>query len=153
MEQIHLERLRVGAKAALPRYVAESAEATSYLDHQLDSLVYALRSEVLGHKQAEDTVTDTATLSVTASVEVPTSTWQMFKRTHQGSWWLGWMVRRRPVRVSTVSKTETKTATLTATWKGYAKFPDAAVRYPDSLGSPVMVSYVDHGISYRRDAE
>ena len=54
------------------------------------------------------------------SHDFPATTWQMFKRTHENSWWLGWLVRRRPV--------------MYTTWTGHADVKvDRYLGYPDAV--------------------
>lgn len=60
----------------------------------------------------------------------PASTWQMFKHSNRGTWWLGWLVRRRPV----VEVLEHHTLTVEV---------DRAIYYPDLIvkeaGRPLIV--------------
>lgn len=54
-------------------------------------LYHSVEGFVLEEKLAKEVYRDTA------YNQIPTSSWQMFKDEHQDSWWLGWLVRRRPV--------------------------------------------------------
>lgn len=57
-------------------------------------LVFArLKAYVLTHQLAEHGVTRSRT------VEWPATPWQHFKKRHAESWWLRWLVARRPVRM------------------------------------------------------
>lgn len=60
----------------------------------------------------------------------PRSTWQMFKTTHVESWWLGWLVRRRPVELHY----EVKDVKIKV--DRYLKYPEAKVEFKD-LGHPI----------------
>jgi len=74
-----------------------------------------LRATMLGKKLPPHTVTESRDFHV----DVFDTPWQHFKANHSESWWLGWLVRRRPVRTRRV----THTATLVATWDQFVGFP------------------------------
>lgn len=68
---------------------------------------------------------------VTWRVSQPTTSWQMFKQEHEKSWWLGWLVRRHPVKMKVLKHTET------FSFDRYAMFPHASISRPD-LGQPYI---------------
>jgi hypothetical protein len=65
----------------------------------------------------------------------PATTWDMYKHTHADSWWLGWLVRRRPARCKQYSQL----ATIEV--ERYAAYPDATVEFPH-LGKPVPIELI-----------
>lgn len=130
-DRVMLERLQVAACMELSPSVAASVS----LDTTTDMLTGNLIARICAYVQAQRLVTDTATESREVVVETPATTWQMFKATHASSWWLGWLVHRRPVRLTA----HRREVTLTATWVGYATFPDSTIVLDDKrLGSPVF---------------
>lgn len=135
------ERL-VRARAAVGPAMRETLSLETYEDRVLGSLVYQLTARVQSQQLAEATVRE----STTVCFEHPTSTWQMFKSRHASSWWLGWLVRRRPVW----NATETKTVALVATWTGWATFPDSSLAIADDrLGKVVYQLESGHRWEHR----
>ena len=61
----------------------------------------------------------------------PTSTWQTFKDNHNDSWWLRWLVRRRPVQWR--HETQTKVVLINR----YLGYPDAVIQSV-KLGKPFI---------------
>lgn len=66
----------------------------------------------------------------------PATTWQMFKATNQGKWWLRWLVRRKPV------KTLTFTEAVEIEVKRYLAYPQAVINSA-RLGKPIIFEQVD----------
>lgn len=97
------EWLKLASHRRLPRGVfAEWSISDSHpVAFVRDEMILRLSAEVLGRKRGTKKFEDTKTLSV----KVPRSTWQMFKMRNAGSWWLGWLVARRPVQYDVVEKT------------------------------------------------
>lgn len=60
----------------------------------------------------------------------PQTTWQMFKHTHRDSWWLKWLVMRKPV-VYAVDKQN-----VTVEVDHNYIYPEANLPYRQSLGRP-----------------
>lgn len=114
-----LEHLKVGARYVTDRAVLE--DHPDYIAYAHEGVVTSLTSYVLADHIASDTYT------AREMFEAPRSTWQMFKRTHAESWWLGWLVRWHPVE----NATETRLVSVQV--KRYLTYPDAAIRTP-SLG-------------------
>lgn len=124
MEQVAVERLRIG----LDTYVSRNAVVHFEEDVLLNGFKAGLRSEVLAQEL------DSRQTSRTVAFEMPTSSWQMFKREHEGSWWLGWLVRRRPAR------TKTHTTTVTLEVDAFAIYPDARIALPEcDFGKPFLI--------------
>ena len=133
---VTLERLRVAAHSRVGEAVLASMRLDSGLDPFSRGLAYTLTAEVLAQKLADETVMDRQRMTVM----YPDSPWQMFKNNHDVSWWLRWLVRRRPVRWHT----QERAVTLHARWTGYAKFPQASIVVADDrLGRPVYFSQVE----------
>ena len=60
----------------------------------------------------------------------PSSTWQMFKRTHEKAWWMRWFVKRYPVdEVNDVQEVGIEV-------KRYASYPEADIPI-HRLGRPI----------------
>lgn len=124
-EKVVLEQMRVAASTSVARPVLEQATLNSWVDPLVDSLVARLESYVLADKTVGDS------LSVALVLTFPTSPWQFFKQRHAESWWLGWLVRRRPVR------TERHADTRVVTFERYNTYPEATIRVRE-LGRPVV---------------
>jgi hypothetical protein len=129
-EQIALDRLKIGVSRHIPRYILDNGELGFWVEGMSDTVVSHFRSEVLAHTFS----TETAEKQV--RFQVPASWWQAFKATYALTWWLSWLVDRRPVRY----RTEAKTAHFRVATQ--AIFPDATVRYPKELGNPVVIRRV-----------
>lgn len=92
-------------------------------------------AHVLSHRIAEATQSTT----VTMGLDFPASPWQFFKQRHADSWWLGWLVRRRPVR----TQRQTKSKRVTLTIDRFHEFPEAKVVVPpESFGRPYVCDMV-----------
>jgi len=114
-----LEQRQVGAT------VRQSMRFETREDHLHGELERRISAYVLTDHVADDTFT-----AVTRA-EWPASTWQMFKHRHVASWWLGWLVRRRPVRMQVeVQHVEVEVSR-------YLGYPEADLRLPE-LGRPVI---------------
>ena len=107
--------------------VAESlnVDVDMFSSRMAGDLVVRMTSEVLAERLLSETQ------EATFHMAFPSSPWQHFKRDHAETWWLGWIVRRRPV------KNEIQTHTRSVTFTRYAKFPHASISLPE-LGSPVI---------------
>lgn len=108
-------------------YLAESATVDVWKD-ELNHTVTRLMAEVM-----TEHIVDLQEVSVSASVEFPHSPWQFFKQNHASSWWLGWLVRRRPV----VLDTKTNTNTAMVEFHRTTKFPHSS-NIPSTLGQPYI---------------
>lgn len=117
-------------KVAMQHAVSRRARLEVHEDQILGQLVYRLEDYVL----AEKLVGDTKTVHCLSAWEVPTSTWQYFKQRHAESWWLGWLVRRRPV----VLDHELQERDHEVTFERYATYPESILELPE-LGRPVIV--------------
>lgn len=106
-----LERLRMYRKMQIP------GDMMVYLDFDVDFNNWRLSFEkdLLADRVAEDSYTKTV-----AFIR-PKTTWQMFKHTHAGSWWLAWLVSRRPVEYEQTS------VDVTVEVKRYLTYPDMAI--------------------------
>lgn len=118
---------------AMPPGVAGvSAAASDSYDFVFDRLFVRLKAYVLTHQLAEHSVSRQRTVSW------PASPWQHWKHRHAGSWWLRWLVERRPVRLQyeTVDFQEAWTELAAYPWQTYLPpFPE--------LGRPNRVVLTD----------
>lgn len=92
-------------------------------------------AKVLSHRIAEATQSTT----VAMGLDFPASPWQFFKQRHVDSWWLGWLVRRRPVRTQRFSKSKRVTLTIDR----FHEFPEANIVVPpERFGKPYLYDAV-----------
>lgn len=129
-EQVLLERVRVGARVSASNYVlANLRDVNAWQEHLADAVVHEFSSEVLAQRL------DTRTVDQRVEWEVPASWWQMFKATYALSWWLAWLVDRRPVRY------EVKHKFVSIKYGVDAIYPDARIRLPEeTFGRPFVVN-------------
>lgn len=92
-------------------------------------LMYRMEAMILSDTLARDTYTGTSVS------RWPATTWQMFKHTNEGTWWLGWLVRRRPVRMAN------DTHTVEVNVERCVLYPEANM-VPESFGRPVIYEQV-----------
>jgi hypothetical protein len=71
--------------------------------------------------------------------EVPTSSWQMWKKRHGHRWYARWLVRRRPVRYEPDPHGRGADAVCTFDLERYRTYPRAKFRLPDRFGPAVHV--------------
>lgn len=90
--------------------------ATEFVTRQL---LFNLRAFVLKYRLPGHTVTK----RVTVHWQAPASWWQHLKADYADSWWFGWFVRWRPVRM--VSRC--RSVRFRATWDDMAIYPWQAV--------------------------
>lgn len=144
VQKVILEQLRYGARERVGISVLEAMELNTFLDHATQSLVIQLATAVQAESICSERVEHTERVDFEAWVKqpVPASTWQYFKNQHATTWWLRWLVRRRPVRTVSLKhlgKTS-QPVTLAVTWEGYATFPNSNYVTPDArLGYPVYI--------------
>ena len=123
VEQCVLERMHCAASVVVTRLSAPWASAAILADQ----LVYRLEAEVLADRLVGDTKTAHGALFF------PASPWQFFKGKHSSSWWLGWLVRRRPVR------NDEHPYTATVTFERYATYPYSRLHPHPDLGRAVLL--------------
>lgn len=130
---LRLDVLPVRRSAGLGSFVDASAryETRGGFDPMsiVDRRLYRqLAADVLAHRLPPEQVVDTTRVVFKS----PASWWQMFKRDHTRSWWLAWLVRRRPV----VDTTTLRVITTTVDVQRFRTFPEADLPYPPHLGRP-----------------
>jgi hypothetical protein len=76
-------------------------------------------------------------MATTVTFEHPATTWQMFKSRHADSWWLRWLVDRRPVRMATQSRQATAILDIS----DYLAYPHQTRVIPE-MGSAVRVPVI-----------
>ena len=133
-EQFTLEWLKVGLQTRIPQTVMDTIEVRAWRDDMLDDMVFALRAKVLADQLPPEKITRRRDVSW----EVPASPWQHFKQHHANSWWLRWLVTRRPARLDT----HRKMVEFTVDLRRYRTYPEARVS-PAWLGRPVRAAVVD----------
>lgn len=121
IQKMALEQTKLGAT------IVQSLE---YEVHEDNWFQRALLHRLEAYALSEHLVTDRYVGE--RMFRTPATSWQMFKWEHAESWWLGWLVRRRPVRFSeqphhVVVEVERK-----------ALYPQANIAVPN-LGRPVII--------------
>lgn len=134
IDTVTLDWLKFNVSAALP---TTTVEARVHREDTLSHVVYSLTAHVLGR----NVPTAPVKVSKVFHWNIPASPWQAWKKRHADTWWAGWLVRLRPIRVHT----EVRIGELTVDAERHWTWPKAPAT-PDSLGSPVKVA------SYRRNA-
>jgi hypothetical protein len=118
-ERRTLETQKVGST------LRQSMQVNVEEDFVRQELIQRITAYVLSDHLAADEFTAYTTATW------PATTWQMFKSCHAGSWWLGWLVRRRPVRL------HTERQQVAVQVDRYLNYPEANLALP-SLGTPVV---------------
>lgn len=121
-----LEQRKVAVQLALSR------DAQMELDE--DFLGNKLLARMTSYVLAEQLVGDTKTIHCTKGYEFPSSPWQFYKQRHASSWWLGWLVARRPVR----TEKHYQDREHEVRFERYATYPESTLRAPE-LGRPVIM--------------
>lgn len=127
MNELVLDRLKVATQAAISNEALHNATFDTMPDYTANQMVMRLQAEVLSHKVAESTYT--------MSVPVPASPWQHWLHDHQGNAVVKLWIQRHPIRY------DKRSATVTLS-KSH-RFPNATIRYPESLGTVVVVEQGD----------
>lgn len=105
------------------------------LDGLLEDAAVELSSKVLAEQIGGERIAKSETVEHTFIVI--DGSFQRWKERHKESWWLGWLVRRRPVRH--IVRSVQQEVTLTVDVTDYATFPRANYREPpDVFGAPVF---------------
>ena len=115
----------------IQRTVIEKLKLAEDVDVEIEQGYLAERftAHLITYVLAEKLLSDTQ--DVMWHVRVPATSWQMFKQEHEFSWWLGWLVRRRPVKEKMLHHTDT------FTFDRYALFPHSSLSHP-YLGEPYI---------------
>lgn len=119
--------------ACLTRFGSEIfSEVRIHRDFMTDMFVMQARADLLSKKLPNRSYKATGQFST----DVPSSTWQMFKRTHCYSWWLKKFVQRYPVQV----RAEYRYGTVTMDLTDVVVYPwQTMVPKDKNLGLPVRV--------------
>lgn len=132
VESFTLERLRVGLEQHVGAHALESMRLEVVEDLLRNSFIYRLKTDILAEKLPPEKVER----SKTFTLDFPASSWQHFKQEHSESWWLRWLVQRRPIRYQALEQT----ATLTVDLERYRTFPQCNYVFPKNLGPYVQVA-------------
>ena len=123
-----LEKLHVGQV----RYFPESVFLNARWDlvyRDIKTMRVEMNSYVLADHLADDSY------SRTEVFKAPTSPWQFFKQRHAESWWLRWLVQRRPV---VTDRHEVTVTVDVARYLGYPQAPSMS----QTWGPPVIMEHV-----------
>lgn len=134
IQQIVLERLKVGLQHRVGRHMLESMRPEFVVDHLSGDLTARLEAYVLAEKLPPVELTGREFLTFMS----PASPFQHWKRKHEAAWWLAWFVRRWPVREDATTRTVTMTVDLTR----YRSYPEADYAVMDGFGVPVLTHTV-----------
>lgn len=138
-EAVTLAFKRYAAQVAVDEAFLDSVDVRIAQDHVLGQLVYQLRAKVL----ADDLPPETFTAQTRVTYEVPTSTWQMWKKRHAHRWYARRLVTRWPVRYEPDPDERGTTAICTASLERWRAYPRARVTLPPSrFGEPVLAHAV-----------
>lgn len=129
-----LEPLRVGETFRSKL----TTEVDPFIELEYNRRVHRIESFVLAEKLAEDAYSNFVTLMM------PKTVWEHFKASHGASWWLGWLVRRRPVQYTKF------TTELIVKVKRYASYPEADIALP-GLGRPVRWEMVETEVNKKEE--
>lgn len=113
-----LEILRMYKSFRVPK-----AKLRQDFDIDFNQIRYTFEAELVADKLSEEFYTDYF------HYNFPKTSWQMFKSEHESSWWLGWLVRRRPVEYEHYVKT------MKVKLDRYFTYP--AMELDRKMGSPV----------------
>lgn len=126
-EKKTLEPMRVGSTFAVDVKLMDEltpGDRQAAMDYELERQRVELSAYVLREHLAEDTYTDSKMYSIHATW------WDMLKDTYANTWWLGWLVKRRPANF------EYHNIKVGVRVDRYASYPEADIALP-SLGRPV----------------
>lgn len=134
IDEITLNWVRVQVANAVTPEFAETVRPEIVRREVWGQLVYALRAKVL----ADQLPPERETAEKTFRFPVPASPWQQFKGLHAETWWLRWLVRRRPVRtVDHVFRGE-----LVVDLTRHRTYPEARIS-ADRMGSSYRVAILN----------
>jgi hypothetical protein len=125
-----------GEMAARLRFSAEPG-----IDFYADDMLLELSTQVWTEDLPPEHFETTRTFTVTA----PASWWQHFKEAYAGTWWLGWLVRRRPPVTSTARRTDVTLSVDLRRFRAYPAAPEMTCR----LGPAVLHHGIDHQVTWR----
>lgn len=117
------------ANVVTPEF-AEGVTANVFRDQVWGGMTHQLVASVLAEKLPPERVAEQKTFTFS----VPASPWQQFKSSHAESWWLRWLVRRRPAAMVTHGFVGELTVDLDRYWA----YPEA--RVARGMGTPVRVA-------------
>jgi hypothetical protein len=140
-ETLTLERLRFGLQEHVGAEMLHSMQIEAVEEKVWGGMIYRLKASVL----AEKLPSEKFERSETFTLDFPASSWQHFKQEHSESWWLRWLVQRRPVRLQGLEQT----ATLTVDLERYRTFPLCNYVFPKELGPFVNVAVTRDNWSLR----
>ena len=125
VEERVLQKARIAHQFRMGRFMQDELEYEALLETEFDRVLHRIETFVLQEHLADDVYSqDYATV-------VPSSTWQMFKSLHYLSWWLGWFVRRWPVKHITTKHT------VAVQVGRYVNYPESHIAIP-KLGHPFL---------------
>jgi hypothetical protein len=100
-----------------------------------DQLLFQLRTKIL----SDDLPPEQFTARDHVTFEVPTSTWQMWKKRHAHRWYARRLVARWPVRYEPDPDGRGADAACTFNLERWRAYPKARVQLPtDQFGAPVL---------------
>lgn len=116
-----IEAVKFSFNYALPRYFCKDlAQIDAYLKDYGNEMVLSLDAYVASHIVDRQEISATATATVTASIQFPSTLFQHFKQ----EYFPNWLLKKYPVKYTTLSKTTTDSKTVTETFEIKQCFPD-----------------------------
>lgn len=139
LESVYLAKVKRVVATHLGPSVASTLDVS--LERTLvGTLAVRLTAEVLTDQLPPKTVEQTRVVEF----ETPATWWQHWKLDHATSWYAGWLVRRRPVRM----RRENRALTLSVNLERFRHYPQSTVVVPeDQLGVAVLGHRVTPSLS------
>jgi hypothetical protein len=128
-QQVVLDRRKIAHKYAIPAHVFGSIQARLLEAREYDHFLYALDAMITTKSLPQEAVTATKHVEFSS----PATWWQHWKHDHRESWWAGWFVRWRGVRM----KETVAVAELEVGVERFYTFPEFDFPLPDPKVSHV----------------
>jgi hypothetical protein len=125
-EQIELHFRQYTAQQVIDEGILFDVEPR-VIDSVWQGLVFGLKAHILSDHLPPERVRE----SVRVAYQVPSSTWQMWKKRHAGSWYARRLVERWPVRYETDPDGRGEIATCEISLERFQIYPESRLRVSD----------------------
>lgn len=143
-EEIPLKLRKVSAVLPVTGQMAASMHlsvASNLESFVRNELLYRLQAQVWTHNLPPEHFETERTFTI----EAPVSWWQHFKEQYAGTWWCGWLARRRPPVMGTARRT---VVTLSVDLSRFRVYPDAPAM-PAQYGRAVAHHEISERVTWR----
>lgn len=137
-----LDWLKYGLAGRIPENLVVSADFRAGEDFFRDEIVWRLSTKLL-HERLPDRY---YTASDTVWWDFPRSPFQHWKRNHAESWWLGWFVRRWPIKTDRIYRT----ATMEVDINDYLTYPYQTIADP-RMGDAVRIPEIRQQVTWKNE--